>query len=688
MRAIVLALLFASASFAQTWTPVAAPTKPLVAGFQLEQSQLSNHSWLYPFTQPTPAGVYEVSNCIIDKSQKLGAWSQAKTLTLQSGWYLFGNSNNQPVTSDDSGIAWRVKVVSATQFEYTPYTPGSEHYFYCGWGGQYPQNQIAPYSFTLPRMQLLGQDARMIYRLNMFATGGRNTTVASAPVCYGTNVPLAAMEVAYSRVTEWGETQLSPSYAFTVPAPNDGWVQADTCDLGFGMQEQHPQGTLGYHLYFKLTGGVWQRVPAPHCYGEPSTADDWLWQWHDRQPNLRRVVANAPTHQPVNMPKSRLSSLQLALRNTAGNVQVSSNAVCNVYCPVIDEWRSSPVATFGRRVAAVDGGKWKINQMQSQSGHKYWPVLAVENSYSQWVGVEVQANGGSAAVTFADFSGGQCFGNRFIDCNFFANPSPAGLVCGFLIDAKSTGQYGSHVASETKLYNTKLNGDVPVWIGGQQAANVRFSETNATCTAQGRQYSAVYLECPNQVVFVNGFNVDAQYAGAVFRATDFNAKLLVGGIWVDQGFPCLLEACGISCDANLAGGKLNVRGNGPVLARYVGQNTPGRLILSDIDIQPDPGITGIDVVSGSYNLVELRFTDTYLSEFTVLREPTKDQTTAALRVIMYDPSLSATTVPTPGMRLTVPGVSPPTVGAPSASESIVFNSLTGRQQVKRANWTD
>lgn len=695
IRSLAALLLVCSYAHAQTWTPVPAPTKAMVAGFQLEQSQLSNHTWLYPFNQPTPAGTYKISNCIVSKNQTLGAFSEECTLTTQSGWYLYGHSWNQPVSSDDAGIVWKVKVVTSTpQFDYTPFFPGSEHYFYVGWGGTYPVNQIAPYSYTLPRLQELKQDSRRVFRMNMFTVGTRNQYVAPAPVCVASNLPNVPMEICYTRVAEFGETAPSPSYIFTPPTPHDGWTVAETCELGFGIQEQHPQGTLGYYVYVKLQGGNWQRVPAAHCFGTPTAVDDWLWQWHDRQPTIRRIVPNAPTMTPAKIAQSRLNTLQLSLKNGNGNVVVAANAVINTTCPVIDEWDIGPfpynAPSFGRRICSADGGKWKIVQQPSYAGHKYWPVLAVENSYSTWVGAEVQANGGSAAVSFGDFSGGQAFGNRFIDCNFYTTPSTTGIVTAFLIDAKSTGQYGSHVASETKLYNVKANGDICFWIGGQQAANFRANETNMTCTGNGRQFSAVYLECPNQVIFSNGFNVDARYAGAVFRASSFNAKFLGDGIWADQQFSCLSEACGVSFDFKLNGGKLNVRGSNPVLARLIDTHNISNMAYSDIDVQPDPGVTGIDVINGSYNLAGLRFTDTYLSEFTTLREPTKDQTTALLRIIMYDPSMNATDTPLPGMKLSIPNVSSPVGGfAPTATDqSIVFNSLTGRQQVKRANWTD
>jgi len=712
LRSILIALLLPVICHAQhTWHTVAAPTKPLVSGFTVNQSSLSNHTWRYPFDQPTPAGTYEVSNAIIDKSQNLGAWSQPKTLVVQSGWFLYGAPWNQPVTSDEAGIAWKVKVVSATQFEYSPYTPGSEHYFFTGWGGQYLPNAVAPYSGTVPKLQLLDGGK---YSLSHFQTGGRHTTIAPPPIAIASNLPLVPMEIAYCRVTETGETALSPSFVFSPPVAQPGWTLAETCRLGFGIQEQHPQGTLGYHVYVRPTGGTWQRIPAPHCYGEPATVDDWLWQWHDRQPTIVRVVENAPTHSPVADPQSRLNTLQMAIMNTVGTVQAGAKSVdalpatpkptaatvvaklneviasldltgdsktLDTYCPIIDEWRSAP-PTFGRRGAARDGGKWVVRQQQSQSGHKYWPVVAVENSYSQWVGVEVQANGGSAALSFSDWSGGQAFGNRFVDCNFYTQPSTTGLVCGILVEAKSTGQYGSHVHSEGEYVNVKANGDIPVWIAGQQAANITFNRANITCTGAGRRCSAVYLECPSQVFFINGLNLDARHAGAVFRASTFNSKLIVDRIWLDQESPCIIEACGVAFDVQLNRGKINLRGTRPLLARYIDQHYSSRLIFTDIDTQPDPGTTGVDVVNGLFNQVELRFTDTHLADFTTLREPTYEQ------VVTDNPTpwIPVIDYPVPGLRIIVP-TTPGFIG-PTVEQSVVFNSMTGRQTVRRANWRD
>lgn len=691
MRSLLAVLLWCSSLQAQTWTAVAAPTQPLVSGFQLEQSQLSNHTWLYPFTMPAPAGSFEVSNAIIDRSQRLGVWSKPKPIIAKSGWFLYGGSWNQAATSDDAGIAWRVKVISVTDFEYNPLKAGSEHYFYVGWSGQYLTNTVAPYSFTIPRLQELKQDPRRLFRLGMLQPGGRNTVVAPAPDCYASNLPLVPMDIAWCRVTETGETQLSPSFSFVPPAPHAGWTQAETCELPFGLQEQHPHGTIGYHVYVRLLPEKnWRRVPAPHCYGEPSTVDDWLFQWHDRQPKVHRLATNAPVHSPAAAPRSRLNTLQLALKNTADNVQVAANAVMDATCPVIDEWRASP-PTFGRRVSSKDGGKWSIRQQPSQSGHKYWPVLAIENSYSQWVGLEVQGNGTSAAVSFGDFSGGQAFGNQFERCNFFAPASGTGFTCGVLVDAKCTGQFGSHTASELSFRDCQFNGLIPIWLGGNQTANVRFDRTHASSFAgNDRRASAIYLECPNQVRFTGGLYTDCPNGSSILRASTYNAKLIADDIWVDQGFQCLIEACGVAFDVKLAGGKLNVRGAGPVLARMIDQHYLSKLLFSDIDVQLDPGVAGLSVINGSYNQVELRFTDTYLSEAVTLREPSKDQTSALLKTIFYDSSLNATDVPVPGMKLNVPSVSTSVTNQATVAtdQSVVFNSFTGRQQVKRANWTD
>lgn len=676
LTAFLIAILPTISHAQIIWTSVAAPATALVPIFQDEQSQISNHTWMYPFTRPIPAGIYEVRNAIVDKSQKIGAWSKPATLVLKSGWHLYGGSWNQSVSNDDAGVVWKVRVVlleEGQDFPYNPYTNGTELYYYSGWDGSYPPNTVAPYSGNLPRLQLLTGDAYRLYRHGVIQEGGRNTTIAPPPVCYGSGLTMYQMEIAWCRVSEAGETELSPSYQFKPPALNDGWTMAQGCDLTFSLAEQHPQGTLGYHVYVKLAGAAWQRVPAPQCYGEPQTPDDWLFQWNDRQPVINRLSSNPipPTHYPVTQPKSRLNTLQVALKTTGGNVQVNANAVLDASCPVIDEYRASGNKTYARRIASKDGGRWTVRQVPSLNGYTSWPVLAVENHYSQWIGCEVQAHGGSA-LAFSDFSGGQAFGNRFIDCNFFADPYGDRVTCGVLIDSKCSNWPGGHTASELKFYNTKLNGVVPVWIAGNQTANIRFSETNMTSLGKDRRASAVYLECPNQVVFSNGLNVDCPNGGALLRAAISPAKLLIEGIWVDQGASCVAEACGVSFDLKLSGGKLNVRGSPkPTLARYIDQRSTSRLTFTDLDIQPDPGVLGVEVVSGAYNLLDLRFTDTLLADIVTLREPTKDQVSTLLSVWWYHP-MSATDVPEPGLRL----------------GNITFNSLTGRQNVLRSNWTE
>ena len=94
------------------WVTIPAPPTAMAFGQTIDEYQISNHAYKYPFTHPSPAGVFDVSNAVVDKLQRVGAWSQPKRMTLQSGWRLYAGAWNQPPSSDDVGIVWKVKVVS------------------------------------------------------------------------------------------------------------------------------------------------------------------------------------------------------------------------------------------------------------------------------------------------------------------------------------------------------------------------------------------------------------------------------------------------------------------------------------------------------------------------------------------------------------------------------------------------
>ena len=395
----------------QEWSTVPAPTQAPVV-FETGFSHNSDYTWFYPYKNPTPGGVIKVYNALVDSDGKIGAWSSPTTLTVKRGWRLWGGAWNLPVVEDYSGVAWKLEIVSinpADDFPYNPYTSGKSFYLYTNWGGSYLQNDVLPVSGQHPYLQQLTEDAWRYYSLDKFATSSRHTTVYGPPIVVPASIPCEVYQLAYCRVTETGETALSPPYTFDLDATPVGTVPAESSWLRCFLYEYHPQGTLGLHFYRrKKTGestwGPWERLPDAECYGTPSTPDDWLWPIWKRNVLLIRYVEGAPTHSAAVNPQSRLSKIHRLLRadpvkdqdllfdyfrgpdeivpvTTAGdnitsfklrrtydadhiNVDADGMPVSmkkqfvgdvvlevseqfDVYCPVIDEWGNSDSGTTG-----------------------------------------------------------------------------------------------------------------------------------------------------------------------------------------------------------------------------------------------------------------------------------------------------------------------------------------------------
>lgn len=699
------------------WSTVAAPPTAPRYATQYSFSHLSNYVWHYPYDKPSPGGVIEVSNCIIDADGRFGTLSQAVTLTVERGWQLWGGAWNQPIVEDAQGVAWCVKFISINAedvYQYNPWQAGGVRYFYTGWGGSYLQNEIAPYSSHSPNLEILTEDAWMSFAWDKFPKAGRNTAVASAPPVVASNVPLEVFEVAYCRVTETGETALSPAHQFT-PAPVPlGTQAANVCNLGYAIMDNHPQGTLGVHLYRRkqltppvpatettpavpATWGAWKRLPAPHCVSQPSTADDWLIPVWMRQVSLRRVVEGAPVHQAAAEPKSRLTRLHRLLRGDnnkdaevlfeyfrlpdvvvqkvaadgavtgtemrraydpdyvnvdaagmpvsmkrafRGDVVVKPGELFTVHCPVVDEWGNNDQGTTGgagdqkfkRRIRASNFGEWSIEQATSQSGHNSWPTLCVTNQYSRWIGCTIKAHGGDAVAT-TDYSGGQCFGNQMIECALLADSVPGRVTCGFRVDGTSSAWVGGHTASEWNFRDCTINSSIPLWLAGNQTANMRFDRLHANSYSFDSRGCLCYISYnPSPVNFFNGLYCDAYLwnnswgwgRGVIFRADIAPATVQASGIWCDTGFTRFIEANNVPFQLKLTEGKLNYRGTKPLLALFTG-TTGGKstIFIDSVQTQPDPNTQGPYIISNNYQLAEFLYERTAL-ETTILREPDAD----------------------------------------------------------------
>jgi len=670
---------------------VAAPTHPLILATSPSHYHCSEYAWLYPFTKPTPGGLLHVSNAIVDLDGRIGAWSEPTVLTVESGWRLWGGAWNQPIVEDAAGIAWKVKIVemnSDDDFQYNPYTAGTEHYLYSGWQGSYPPNEIAPYSSHCPHLEQLTQDAYRLYSLTKFKQGGRNTWVAPAPVVMVNSVPMGPMDFAWCRVAETGETALSPAVHLPSPTFPNGVTLSRSRWVEFRLPEFHPQGTVGYHLYCRGEDETtWRRVPSPECYSTPSTPDDWLFPWWLRQIKiLRSALRTYPIHSLAANPQSNLTSLQVRLRDEVGDVVVDPGEVFNVTCPVIDEYGEEGTGTigggkhkFGRKIRAADWGKWEIIQHPGAGGHRSWPVVGVFNSYSRWYGAKIQAYGGDALAT-SDYSGGQSIGNQFHECEFRAQAYPSGNVaCGVRIDARSTVNWSGHTdhtASELLFRDCEFSGSVPLWIAGNQTANIRFERMHASAYGYNTQSSLAYIECPNPIKFTGGIYADAYLVnqpqtnqrGVIFRCSTYHASLQIDDIWIDQAFVRFVEANGVSVQLKLTGGKLNVRGSKPLLGLFVNQHAKSTWLMQDVQTQHDGGTYGPYVVNYGYREAEVLLERTGLLS-TILREPTEAQANEMFSNIW-------------GTGAMIQPRDKPGYKVPIGGYTTIFNSLTTGETVK------
>lgn len=714
---------------------VPAPTSAPVFQDNRHPYQWSNHSWGGdPFTYPFPAGTYEVRNASIDKGKppRTGAWSQPATVAVQSGSHLYCGGWNLPALQYESGVVWKIKCISVEPDQHPWMTVGKE--VHLGYGNAHlDRANISPSVACEPELMKLSVHNPYFYPLSRLAFGGDYQTIAPPPVVVPTSIPNKRIRVAYCFVSETGETALSPPTAWSNPVQQAGWKDAQVVEFALNIRNYFPQGALGYHVYVQLENeqAPWQRLPASHSHGKPTQSDDWLFQLWDRQPQCWQYYADAPVHTPAAQPQSTLTGLHLALRDTGWfpwdvvpiDIVVEVDKI-EVSCPVHDEWGSFGTGhpfKFARKVLSQNAREWVVKQKPSGQS-RYWPVVHVSNSYSRWYYCSIHGDGASAALSFDDMAGGQCFGNKFYECAFYPGSSQCGgLSYGLMICERSTGSRGNHTHSEGRYYNCTFGGDVCMKVGGNQTANINFVDTLASANSggltKGRRNTALWLACPNEVRFRGLWGADS-FSGPVVLASGYSAKLKADHIWKDQFSSTIFEAqTGCSLNARIMSGKFNLwslyvpltnTGFPPTLARF--HHLPSTAYLTFEDIQSQFSYNGAtaDVTAPNVNMVGTHFENTALSDQTCLVEPTYGQWKTEFVAIFGAWSTPPAAPEIPGMKITVPAytiqartiqlptivvdgkaseaasitIPPMTIGA----RTITINSFTGKQAVPRRSW--
>lgn len=668
---------------------------------------------IYYGNTTNPGGTIEVSNAIVDKSQKVGSWSTPAVLTVTSGFQLFAKDYNQPPSKEGIGIIWRVKWTNVVDPFYQvglwP-TLNRPYYYTIQFGGVVPLQYrgSSANSSSPPSGGWLG--LANPYHETEPTTGGVHTTVAPAPEVHATNVPQENGTLFYCYMTNSGETAASPTTVVSATKPGSGAVGVIN---SVSRTARIPQGALGVHIYYNN-----KRVPAPHCVGTPSTPDDWLWPLDMYIFDIYRLDPNGPAHSPVGNPQSRINALQSAIMDTAGNVVVDRLFEMDLYCPIIDEYDGTGGQKFKRTISTAGAGGWRLTQRKTVPGiavqqPTFWPGILIHNQYSTWHDLEIFMRWGSAGICTADYSGGQAFGNRFynVACIMSGwNPatdsdrSPLWLTQGIRTTWGSAGS--GHSASEIHCVDCKFNAMVPMWIEHNQSANWIFSRTHGYCGYNDRRACGAWIDTPNQITFDNGIYLECPY-NIIFHL-GWSPFVYVDRLWVDGGCTTVVEFSNYQAGSiSITDAKLNLwsaAGVRPNLVRVVNasQNIPVR--FRNVSVQLNSGNSTVEIYSPYWNRMDVFFEDTILSDITVLREPTRAQTIARFNGSFVvpdswqnssDPNQRAwwaewqafLATPEPGIKFTIPGevvaphkinvaINPKTVTVP-AHASVVPLKING-----------
>ena len=400
-------------------------------------------------------------------------------------------------------------------------------------------------------------------------------------------------------------------------------------------------GAMGIRWYVRPAGGsrnAWQAVVSPDCHKpvpDHANHNDWIFPISDNKHELWRVLENAwTTFTPAIEPKSWLSSLQVAMLDQAGNIEVDQDH--EISCPIIHNfWTNGQQTTF--RGIAANVGTFKITVRHSPDTPTYWPVWVNVSAYTTLKGLQLEAGNSycSAGLAFSGWGSGS-FGNEFENCRFnLRNAEGNGqplerLRFGMKITWNCVGT-GGHTASELKFRQCSFTGSNPIFIENPQSANIVFSSTHAisSYSVVDRRYCVVFADTAStQIEMKDDLYADCPHGGAIFVTSGSNL-LLTGKIWIDAGFRCLWSVTqGNDAVLTINGGKLNIRPPSPQRACLVRSVTfnDTRLYLSNIVTQFDPGSNNdVYCKSHRHNSMLIDFTKSPLVQNTVLYEPTYEQ---------------------------------------------------------------
>lgn len=588
------------------WIPVAAPTSPLASS--AAKASQSAVGWVEPATTRS----YQYA--LIDENNCAGPWSPPVTFDMAKGQGVIINYDDfVPATAEPIAIIWKTNTGIMLAV------------------GTYEAKQPYYYNPLVTGRRRFQEDWSVYIQYN-FQPSTILTSVPPTPKIDRYDVPNIDLEIAYCEVTHTGETELSPPRA---SAAGSFWGDADSRTfreiLFYNIPP--PYGSLGRHVYARPAGTTtWYRQPNPQCFpqtGVPLTPEDYLWRHGEQQGNMYHYRTDV-VHSPVADPRSEICNLLQARMDVLaqGQVIIVDVAEVKTKTPIYDRYGPGNNEQ-NLQVIGEYGVQWKLTQDTAPPAGcvnqgTNWPLLLISNQKSKWKDCVVRTTNGWAALAYLEWSGGQCFGNEFHNCNFNGPNRGASMTY-------ASGAAG-HTPSEQLFNGCSFSGKVALEITGNQTANVRVNgPTYLFSPLRTRGSSCMLLDTPNQVRFTG----DTFFDGG-FKAMEIGES--TSGIvtfdfaWCDQGNQLFFDGVGRTGQIiAIKGGKLNSwnlwSGSKPFLFRNPCSIWPSQFTTENVQMQHNFGVQKhMKVFSSVYQAFCGLFTNSdLLFNGVKLIEPTWDQ---------------------------------------------------------------
>lgn len=591
------------------WIPVAAPTiAPSVTGASGSQSAVG-------YIMPAAQRSYYYA--LIDEKNCMSPWSPPVTFDMaHAQGIIFNYEDFVPANPDAIGIIWKTStgIILANGGNAYGYKPA--------------------YYFNPLQYGLVGvQEGWEGYVNHNYSVSSIITEQPPVPKIDRWDVPNIDLEIAYCEVSHTGETELSPksiSKASTFLTMNPNSLTSRSINF---YNAPPPYGSLGRHVYARPVGTTtWYRQPAPHCFGGiPLSPDDWLWKLGKQNGCRLYHYRTDVTHAPVAEPKSEIPNLLQARMDVKTQGRVILVDVPEVFTkvPIYDRYVPANLEQ-NLTVMGEYNQKWKLTQDSNPPAGcvnqgKNWPLLLISNQKSKWKDCTALTKDGWAALTYLEWSGGQCFGNEFHNSSFSGKERGVSMT----YESGSAG----HTPSEQMFNGCFFSGKIAVEVTGNQTANVLFNGPTYVFGGNSnlRGTAAFLIDTPNSLRFTGDTYFDNGFKGIEMGLTT-PSNITFDYVWCDQGHQIFFDGVGMMAqNLTIKGGKLNSwniwQGKRPFLIRNPCSIYPTTLVTENVQMQQNFGIAKhLKVYSQVHQAFRGRFTNSdSLYNGINLIEPTWEQ---------------------------------------------------------------